>query len=403
MSGPKSGGWHVVPAGQGISAAECQRLLRHYLECILNFRLQLEALQRRHPELQIHVDVDSLPPEAPGSIAAIVTELNNRYEIYIRLRDEVTRVEGLIAARDQAKVMVASLMKERQAKLMQTQHDHAKHLEILKTKAENAYANLDAQTAPERRKEIEASVKMCLETTDMATAELRLTDLLVRVRRGNQEALAEQRRLAAQRDTEAKIARDLLGRCDALGHTIDATLHDNLIRISSGDAAFTETLHSVAEKAITAAEQRFASNVLKESLEQLGYEVQEGFETLFAEGGSSFFQRASWGEHHVRVTVDLKRQRLNLDVVRYGIQVEQTADQVLRDKEMEEQWCGEVPGLIDQLAAQGLSIDFTRKLNPGTVALQVISDERLKPVTTQKQAQRKQGREHAQRINQLPK
>jgi hypothetical protein len=80
MSGPKSGTWCVVSEG-GLSVAEAQRVLAHYLDCILACRRQLEDLQRRHPELNIDLRPDTMDPSCAETAEAIAAELNNRYQI----------------------------------------------------------------------------------------------------------------------------------------------------------------------------------------------------------------------------------------------------------------------------------------------------------------------------------
>jgi len=379
MSGPKSGGWRVVPSDQGLSAGEAQKVLHHYLECILQYRKQLEELQRRHPELQIHYDIDAISPDGPGSIQAITSELNHRYEIYIRLRDEIKRVEGIVAARDRAKELIADVVKQRRDRAKKSAKEQTESLASIREKAEKVFSSLAQNTAPDQRSEIEESLRICLGTEDSAKADLLFTNLRVRIRQSNHLTQVEQQRLVEKRDRDAHAARDLLLKLDSLNKSATPSVNEELTKVVSGERALTDDVRVAAEVAITEGEREFADNVLKHTLEQLGYEVQEGFETLFEGGGSAFFQRASWGEHHVRVTANHERQRLSLDVVRFGTGGDVSPEQALRDKEMETHWCGEVEALVGGLARQGVLVDLDRKLEPGAVALQVIEDERLRP------------------------
>lgn len=366
----------MVPAGQGISFREAKALLRHYLDCILQFRKQLEALLRRQPELRLNTWVDDMSDTDPNIGQAIASELNNRYEIYIRLRDELERVKASIVMRERAAALAASLQRTVPA----TAEIYTKRGLSVKKAVQELLESLEPGTPPESQVEIEALAQTCLAAKDLGHAELLLTDLRVRVHRLNRVIREKQRSLAKRRDKEAVEARDLMQRLGALGQDPEGVLHDDLLRVASGEAPLTETLRTKAATALAKADRDYAGTVLKETLEQLGYEVQESFETLFAQGGSNFFQRPSWGKYHCRISVDSERERLNFDMVRYGEGREmESIDAALRDKEMEEQWCQEVPGLLNQLAQKRLAIDLTRKLAPGTIALQVIDDVRLKP------------------------
>ena len=372
MSGPKCGSWRVVYGGGGYSARECQRILRHYLECILQFRDRLEALQRRHPELQINTYTDELPSGAPAAVEAIVAELNNRYRIYIRLRDELARVESLIALRERMRPVAAMLDGER-ATAAQAAPEAS-----LAQRARQALEALDARAAPDLRAGFEDRAKACLDAGDPAAAALLLTDLRARIAGENRQIRAAQQQLAERRDRDAADARDWLQRLDRIGATPDSRLQDCLMRVASGEACFGDEVRERAAAFLRQSERSYAGTVLKETLQELGYTPQEGFETLFAEGGANFFQRRAWGPYHVRVSVDpARRQRLNFDVVRAAGPGESATAQKLRDQDMEQTWCGEVAEVLDTLARRGLAVDLTRRLPAGMVELQEIDAERL--------------------------
>jgi hypothetical protein len=354
---------------------------------------RIGALRIANPGLQSQTSFT--PPEntIPESITDIRSENARLQEVHSRLQGELMRTTTIIEVRNRLQSTVAAVERARAAQKEDVKKSTKEELQSIADRASLALEGLHSEIGLDRHSEIKASLQACLEAQDVPAASLLLSDLRVRIRRANQEAEARQKRLNEQRDQEARAATDFLLRLDSLGREVDIQLRDDLIEVSSGQAQFTEALRSKTETAIATAEHGFAGDVLKETLEQLGYDVRQGFETLFAEGGSGFFQRPSWGEHHVRVTVDANRQRLNLDMVRYGDAGEPATDQKLRDKEMEEQWCSEVPGLVGKLSNQGLAIDLTRKLAPGTIALQVIHDERIKPGITRRQTKRNVKRE----------
>lgn len=409
MSGPKSGSWRVTPAA---SAAEARaswehalKQLRHYRDCILRFRKQLEALQRRHPELKIHYEVDeltnieSLIETNSFDGQRVVEELNNRFEIYIRLRNEIERVEGLVLARANAMELVSKLVAQRVIAREAQEQALTERLALIRGQVEQMLASLDTRTAPEQKTLIEAVARNCLEAETEATASLYLTDLRVKLRRAAREMAAERKRQDERRDQDARTARRFLGRIDALNGSLHTALRQELEQVSSGETMLSEALRNDAEVAMAAAERTYAGDVLRETLERLGYDVQEGFDTLFDQGGETFFQHPSWGEHHVRVSVDTRRARLNFNVVRYGDAEQATDDQIGRDKEIEESWCDKVPALLSELEGRGVAIDLIKQQAPGAVAVQVIEDDRLKPNTARKRAAAKGKAEQVMRLS----
>jgi hypothetical protein len=336
-------------------------------------------LQRRAPELKINTWVDGISENDLNGAQIIATEMNNRYEIYIRLRDELEKAKANIAMRERAAALVAALVLSAPPK----EKESAKQRKEQNCKIQELLDSIDVRGNAEARAEIESMAQSCLKVEDPVRVELLVTDLRVRINRLNRTVRDEQCRMAELRDKDAAEARDYIQRLGVLGCSAEGTLREDLLRVSSGDAIFTDDIRKNARTAIAAAEQGYAGIALKETLEQLGYEVQSGFKTLFAQGGSSFFQRPSWSEYHCRLTVDSQRQHLNFDMVRYGSGGEESMEAALRDKEMEQKWCQEVPRLLDRLARKGLTVNLTRKLAPGIIALQVIDDDRLKPVNNQ--------------------
>ncbi len=376
MSGPKSGNWRLaLPGEAGYSFEEAKALLRHYLECITQFKKQLELLRRREPDIHINTHLDQAPFATPDVASAIARELNNRYDIYIRLRDEVDKAKAHAAMRKRAAELMATLKREVPdlAAAMAQQRD------ALQQRVQVLLQTLDADVTDASRTDIEKLAATCLATADSGRAELLLGELRVTLNHLNKTARMARRRLAEQRAQEASEARQMIRQLGALHHVYRDALRDELVQVASGDAPFHPDLRQRAQLAFAAAEKAQAGIILKDVLGKLGYEVQSDFETLLAEGGSNFFQRSSWGEYHCRLTVDAQRQHLNFDMVRYGSDSNEDMDTALRDREMEQKWCREVPQLLAQLTDAGVAVNLTRKLAPGRVALQVINDNRLKP------------------------
>jgi hypothetical protein len=112
-----------------------------------------------------------------------------------------------------------------------------------------------------------------------------------------------------------------------------------------------------------------AAVVLEQSLQDLGYAVEEIAETLFVEGGIAHFQRPEWGDYFIRLRIDPKRQAMNFNVVRAGAAGE---DRKREDMLAEERWCSAFPQLFDTLKARGIPISVNRLLQAGEAPVQVV-------------------------------
>lgn len=193
------------------------------------------------------------------------------------------------------------------------------------------------------------------------------------------EALASELRLRVQRHNDARAAREADRQAAAelvaalpADEALDA-LRDALADVAAGAAPLAADLAGRARAAIAAAEKArldaAAALVLEQSLKDLGYAVEEIDATLFAEGGVAHFQKAGWGDYHVRLRVDPKRGALNFNVVRAGTA---NGDRRVEDMMAEERWCAEFPQLFATLAARGLKVQVTRLLQAGEVPVQVV-------------------------------
>ncbi len=129
-------------------------------------------------------------------------------------------------------------------------------------------------------------------------------------------------------------------------------------------------------RAAARATQQQAAQVLRESLQELGYEVEEGFTILFVERGMVHFTRPEWSGYYVRLRANAAEQYLNFNLVRAAAGPE-TLEQGRRDHEAEACWCQGYRPLLERLAAQGLSIQPIRELPAGAMAVQTVEPAQL--------------------------
>jgi hypothetical protein len=197
------------------------------------------------------------------------------------------------------------------------------------------------------------------------------------------EALATELRLAVQRQREAvhaqraetEEARRLL---EELPEGAPAPLLRALEHVAAGvermDAALRDAAQQTLDGAAADLEQRehdAAALVLQESLRDLGYEVDDIEATLFVDGGAVHFRRAGWDNYFVRLRLDPREHTVNFNVVRAGGD-EDTAERRRLDALAEDRWCSEFPRLLQTLAARGLDLHVTRRLEAGEVPVQIV-------------------------------
>ncbi|MCC7328330.1 MAG: hypothetical protein IT521_16155 [Burkholderiales bacterium] len=197
------------------------------------------------------------------------------------------------------------------------------------------------------------------------------------------EALASELRLAVQRQREAQAAQveesaQAKRLLDELPENAPAPLLRALEHVAAGVQRLDTALLDAAQTAldIAAADreqetQAAAALVLQESLRDLGYEVDDIEATLFAEGGTVHFRREGWDSYYVRLRVDPREHTTNFNVVRAKGD-EETAERRRQDALAEDRWCAEFPRLLETLAARGLELDVTRRLEAGEVPVQVV-------------------------------
>lgn len=115
--------------------------------------------------------------------------------------------------------------------------------------------------------------------------------------------------------------------------------------------------------------------ILRQSLKDLGYQVDEFSDTLFVEGGMVHFRRHGWGDYMVRLRVNEKNRSVNFNVIR-AVDAANNERSVL-DHLAEDRWCAEFPALLKAMEARGLGLQVTRRLEAGEVPVQLVERSQL--------------------------
>lgn len=117
------------------------------------------------------------------------------------------------------------------------------------------------------------------------------------------------------------------------------------------------------------------ATIVQQSLEDLGYQVEEITDTLFVEGGVAHFRRRDWGDYMVRMRVDARGAGANFNVVR-AVDADNREASVA-DHLAEDRWCAEFPALVTALEARGVRLGVTRRLAAGELPVQQVERGKL--------------------------
>ncbi|GHU00765.1 hypothetical protein FACS1894154_10250 [Betaproteobacteria bacterium] len=244
---------------------------------------------------------------------------------------------------------------------------------------ERILARLDlaqGEPVPER---LEALARAVILAETPERAELLGNELRLQVRQYQQDERARRTDMDdATRWLEvfaaANLPAPLLGRLEAVSAGLARLEAAERVELEAREAAF-----AAEQEALQA---RAAALVLEASLEDLGYQVDSIDETLFSAGGLVHFQRPGWDGHYVRLRANAKNKTFNFNVVRAENKAATSATQARDDLAAEERWCAEFPRLMATLAARGLELNVTRRLEAGEVPVQVVAPERLPDFST---------------------
>lgn len=137
------------------------------------------------------------------------------------------------------------------------------------------------------------------------------------------------------------------------------------------EAAADRARREVAEQ--VAAEREYLLAAVTSAFEELGYEVDEGFETLTAKEGAIMLGKDGWPDHAVKVRVDDLAQ-IRAALVRTA---EPASEEERRlDVEREEEWCAAFEAARQRLTSAGIRSDVRWRLDPGEQRLPVAPEAR---------------------------
>ncbi|RSN64114.1 MULTISPECIES: hypothetical protein [Actinomadura] len=181
----------------------------------------------------------------------------------------------------------------------------------------------------------------------------------------------------AERDAVADAARLLADTATAA--EAEAVLQEVRLRIQDANRRTRELREAARRRAAEAdaaaqaeAERRYVLDSITAAFEDLGYEVEGGFETLTASDGTMVLTKGAWPDHSVRMRVDDAQVRASMMRERPA----ESEDDRRVDAEREAEWCAAFEAARARLAEAGIRSDVGWRLDPGVRELPVTAESR---------------------------
>lgn len=182
-------------------------------------------------------------------------------------------------------------------------------------------------------------------------------------------ARARSAQTAALVQAAAGLSGDYSEAAQALGVRIQAALTAADVPDSEALVAEAGALAAQRQRTLAAEARR---RVMLEGLARLGYEVNEGMETAWVQGGKVVLRNADHPGYAVELAGGSKSDRVHVRVVACG--EAGSPHDAARDIDVETLWCAELEQLRSSVASTGGSIVIEQALPAGAAAVEVIED-----------------------------
>jgi hypothetical protein len=228
---------------------------------------------------------------------------------------------------------------------------------------------LGAGTTADERESVARAAQRVLAARSRTDALNRLDDMRIRVDQAREAA-------AGRRSAAIEAARLL----QPLAHAAESAqpVRAQLLQVIAGAQPLTPVLRQAAHEAAVqvqqAADRMYVRRSVTEVLAELGYRIDEGFQTAVVKDGILHVNRSEWHSHGVRMFLDDEKQELRAVVVR--TQAGDSWDAARVDAEREAQWCDAQRRLKDLLAAKDISYKVRSLTEPGAKPVPVVSGAR---------------------------
>jgi hypothetical protein len=370
MSGEKCGKWRVVEPGDptAVTWQQANQTLAEYINKSEALRRRLEGLAAQYPDMKIMFTDADPAGGPPATVEALVEALNAVQSRHNQRHHELQRVETAIEERKQAE-LAAEQRRRIDAILTKALSGAGEaRWQKLRESAPATLLKLELDVDPARRAAIERMVQdaLNLESKDVGRLEGLIKSIKQAIGDANNDSRAKKtyrklEREAVEKDAQraVRLMGELAGaRSDeAAGVLSDLQKVERQgLRLSADLIARAETAIVQAKEARAERDRAKAVDILGRGLLELGYTLQQGFATAFAQGETTY-QRPEWEKegYFCRVKVDAKTQEISMRML---CDAEGQADRA-RDRKVDASWCQSMGELQKRLAAKGMTLPLS--------------------------------------------
>jgi hypothetical protein len=234
-----------------------------------------------------------------------------------------------------------------------------------------ALERLEAIVSPTERDAIQGLAIQVIESVDRMRFDNLTVELQYRIQRANDAAQA----VLAGKEQAVQLQVSLRG---LSGSDVDA-LSQELRRVEAGEIKLSthieQRVQAVALAARKRADRGYAGQIIREEFERIGYQVEQGFQTIFARGGTIHLRKPDMKEYAARMRVDEGEGKLDFQVVRSGGTGDTaTQERLLRDRETEEAWCADLAHVMAALDRRNVRSRIAHRVAAGAERVLVVDD-----------------------------
>ena len=286
---------------------------------------------------------------------------------------------------------LAAVNAERAAK--QVRESQAREEQALNRDAEKVSELLDSLSAEAANEERESLARLGEEVVGALPGRRKTLLLQMRqdIQRTNANAKERQRMVSQAEQWREELA-------GLPGPEVEA-LDRSLRRVAEGQAMLTpdmaQKVKDVAASATKRLEREYASNVIVEELQQLGYEVESGFETASGEAPELLLRKPGMpDDYHIELRGEAGASKLHARVVREAdgnaAQRPRSAKRKQSDAQAEQAWCGDFAAALAAAERRGVHARLASRIRVGEQPVQIIA-----PFTDRGRPKRRQRRRQA--------
>jgi hypothetical protein len=370
MSGPKCGEWSVQA-----NLERERRIVAELRDNIIRVQSDLKAVQVKwraareefghdFPEPPVE-SVERVSADADSdTLRAVLHRLRNKEASW---REDLAEAESL----HRIKALLAATAVSREVGTTSkaaTDEDVKRKVKVRQEKLAALLSSLDPMLPDQDRSAIEAIGREATKKVETSKFESIFLDLRRHVQASNQKQ--------ADREKASARAQTLLDRLTGLEGPEIRRISQELMRVQQGVARFRPSLEAevaaIAAAATAEEDQRYVSRVLAEELEKLGYSTSSGMETVLVQGGELQFRKAELREYAVNFSVNRESGQFDVHLTRDADPHDTaSSERRLRDRSMEELWCGDLASVLSTAAERGILARVTRREKPGAVPVAI--------------------------------